>query len=80
MRLFLILSLALSIAYAKDAAEFNKALLQEVQKDVRNDNDFNFKKDKRPIRGPASVSSEIEMEQPKSKVQTKDRQIGGDKW
>ena len=80
MRLFLILFMVMSMAYAKDASEFNKALLLEVQKDVRNDNDFNLKVDKRPIRGPASVDREFEIERPKTKVQEKDRQIGGDRW
>jgi hypothetical protein len=77
--LFLLLVICFS-ALAQESREFNQVLIKEVQKDIQSGNDFNFKKDKRPMRGPASISPTIEVEMPKTKVETKDKQLGADKW
>lgn len=65
---------------AKDVKDFNQALIQDVQEDIKSENDFDFKSDKAPMRGPASVGGELEIEEPKTKVESKDRQLGADKW
>jgi hypothetical protein len=65
---------------AKDVKDFNQALIQDVQEDIRSENDFDLKSDKTPMRGPASVGGELKIEKPKTKVESKDRQLGADKW
>lgn len=65
---------------AKDVKDFNKALIEDVKEDLNTENDFNLKSDKAPMRGPASVGGELEIEEPKTKVETKDRQLGTNKW
>lgn len=82
MKLLFIFFLVASSAQvlAKDVKDFNKALIQDVQKDINSQNDFDLKSDKAPMRGPASVGGELEIEKPKTKVESKDRQLGADKW
>jgi hypothetical protein len=82
MKLFIIFAIMAltSQVQAKDVKDFNKELIQDVQNDFNNHNDFNLKANKAPMRGPASVGGELEIEEPKSKVQIKDKQIGPNKW
>lgn len=82
MKTFIIaLVLFSSLAFAKEMKNFNKDLFQNVQKDIQNDNDDQFKK--RTVgRGPASVDSEPEgkyIEQEK-KIDKNVRQLGTQKW
>lgn len=69
-------------AFAKsEVKNFNDVLIQNVQSDIQNDNDQQFRK--RSVgRGPASVESEPEgryIEQEK-KIDKNVRQIGNQKW
>lgn len=82
--LMMVLVLGTSVAFAKhDVTGFNKALMDDVQKDLKTDNDQNLKSDNSPMRGPASVETEADEEvviQEDSKTDKKDRQIGANKW
>jgi hypothetical protein len=80
MKLLLALFVLANSALAQDAREFHKSLLEDVQKEVSGENDFNLKADKAPLRAPASVTPEIEVDEPETKVEKKDRQLGGQKW
>jgi fructose-bisphosphate aldolase class 1 len=62
-------------AWAKTAADFNKALNDDVQKDIKKDED-KFKK-----REPASVETAHENEiQDTPKIDKNLRQIGPNRW
>jgi hypothetical protein len=80
---FVLLTLSLT-AFAKEVKDFNKELIQNVQKDIRNDNIHSFEKGSLR-RGPASVVEEdgqpvdkIEEVQKFDKMNV--RQIGPNKW
>lgn len=83
LTLMMVLVLGTSVALAKnDVNEFNKALMDDVQHDLKTDNDQNLKSDNSPMRGPASVETEPEETVIKedSKTDKKDRQFGANKW
>lgn len=70
-----------STAWSKEMKTFNSDLLKNVQKDIQNENDDQFRK-KSVSRGPASVESEPEgkhIEQEK-KIDKTVRQIGNQSW
>ncbi|MBA2406195.1 MAG: hypothetical protein H0V66_15575 [Bdellovibrionales bacterium] len=81
--LMMILVLASFAATAKNVKDFNKTLIQDVQKDLNTDNDQTLKKNNAPMRGPASVNeAEVTDQtiQEDSKINKKDRQLGNSKW
>ena len=83
MKSFICLCLLISpTVWSKSQVKnFNDVLIQDVQKDIRNDNDTQFRK-KEITRGPASVESEPEgkyIEQEK-KIDKNVRQLGTQKW
>ena len=67
-------------AFAKEVRDFNKVLIQNVQKDIRNNNDEQFKA--KPVsRGPASVEANENTIQEDKKIDKMNiRQIGPNKW
>lgn len=71
--------IATTSAFAKeDVKQFNKVLLEDVQKDVKAENDFALKK--APMRGPASVEAVEPIAEENSKLEKKERQFGTSKW
>lgn len=70
--------LASSAAWARKDVDFNKVLLNDVQKDIKKDDEF-YKK--RASRGPASVEVESDRNiQETPKIDKNIRQIGPNKW
>lgn len=69
----------------KSVRDFNKALIEDVQKDIKQENDYDLKTKESITRSPASVgpvveesrSEEIEEE---SKIDKSFRQIGSKNW
>lgn len=77
--LVFILAMA-SNAYAKEVKDFNKVLIQNMQKDINNQNDYQFKT--QAGRAPASVP-EAEVDRPikeDNKIDKNVRQIGPRDW
>ena len=71
-------------SFAKSVKEFNKALIEDVKKDIQQENDLDLKTKESISRSPASVedarddrSEEIEEE---SKIEKNFRQIGSKNW
>jgi hypothetical protein len=71
-------------SFAKSVKEFNKALIEDVKKDIQQENDLDLKTKESISRSPASVedarddrSEEIEEE---SKIEKNVRQIGSKNW
>lgn len=81
MKFILILSMLVPfLSWGKSAADFNKALLKDVQKEIKKD-DESFKT--RTSRGPASVESEEVRSkdiQEVPKIDKNVRQIGPNNW
>lgn len=71
------LVLVSSVAWSKTTINFNQALQEDVQKEVKDDEKFK----KEASRGPASVETEHEqvIDEP-SKLDKNVRQIGPNKW
>lgn len=68
-----------SVVWAKeDVKQFSKVLLDDVQKDVKAENNFALKK--APMRGPASVEAVEPAVEENSKLEKKERQLGTSKW
>jgi hypothetical protein len=79
----MVMVLGTSVAFAKnDVNEFNKALIEDVKRDLKTDNDQKLKSNNAPMRGPASVETEPEetVITEDSKTDKKDRQFGANKW
>lgn len=81
MKYTIVLTLAITstIAWAEPVRDFNKVLIQDVQKQITKDDD-SFKS-KKSSRAPASVD-DVEvapMEEP-SKIDKNVRQIGPNRW
>ena len=81
MKYTIVLTLAITsaVAWAEPVKNFNKVLIQDVQKQITKDDD-SFKS-KKSSRTPASVS-DVEvapMEEP-SKIDKNVRQIGPNRW
>jgi hypothetical protein len=71
--------------FAKSVREFNKALIEDVQKDIKQDNDYDLKTKESITRSPASVESVVEESRSKeieeeSKIDKSFRQIGSKNW
>jgi len=79
MKLILCLTLLMSFsAYSKTKIDFSQALNEDVEQDIKKD-DEKFKKE--ATRGPASVQPEQEMQiEDTSKIDKNVRQIGPNKW
>lgn len=79
MKLFICLTILVSMnAYSKTKIDFSQALNEDVEKDIKQDDD-KFKKEAN--RGPASVQTEHENPiQDTSKIDKNVRQIGPNKW
>lgn len=79
MKIILCLLLASPLVWAKSTKiNFNEALIQDVEKDIKRD-DEKFKTDIR--RGPASVEVEkLPTVKEESKIDKNVRQIGPDRW
>jgi hypothetical protein len=70
---------------AKEVKDFNKILIQDVQKDISSDNDHALKTKESIRRGPASVEEEqVEADpaalQEENKIDKNFRQIGSKNW
>lgn len=75
----LTLVLMTTTAFAKEEVkQFNKVLMDDVQKDVKAENNFAMKKS--PMRGPASVEAVEPVMEDNSKLEKKERQLGTSKW
>ena len=81
--LFILITLSTQ-SFAKSVKEFNKALIEDVQKDIKKENDLDLKTRESITRSPASVedaqdsrNEEIEEE---SKIDKNVRQIGSKNW
>ena len=78
--LLALLLLASTSLMAKEVKNFNKLLMEDVQKDIKNDNAEDLKTKSTATRGPASVSTEEGPAQDESKIDKNVRQIGANKW
>ena len=75
------LILGLNMAQAKEVRNFNKVLIENVQSDLKTQNDDQFKK--KVGRAPASIESEVNENRIKedNKIDKMNiRQIGSSKW
>ena len=73
-----ILCVMSATTWAKREVDFNKALLNDVEKEIKKDDEY-FKKP--ASRGPASVEVEAERNiQETPKIDKNVRQIGPNKW
>lgn len=82
MKVLLVLLLGFVAAQTRagNVGDLNKALIEDVKKDIATDNDVDLKVQEGPKRGPASVeNAEVEIEQPQPKVD-KLKQLGTPKW
>lgn len=80
---YLIISLFVLSAFsasARDVKDFNKVLIETVQKDINSDNDQALRS--RSFRGPASVVEEVTpVEVEENKFEKRNvRQTGTQKW
>jgi hypothetical protein len=68
--------------FAKDVKDFNKVLMEDVQKDINTDNDQALKARGSRMRGPASVEEyAAPVEQEDNKFEKRNvRQTGSQKW
>jgi len=80
MKLFFILIIITSFVYAKkdEVRDFNKLLLEDVQKDIETDNAEDLKVKEGASRAPASIGSDVQ-EVPETKTD-KLKQLGSSKW
>ncbi len=79
--LFALLALLSTSVMAKEVNNFNKFLMDEVKKDIQNDNAEYMKTKPQATRGPASVTAENEGPvEEQSKIDKTVRQIGANKW
>ncbi len=79
--LFAMLALLSTSVMAKEVNNFNKFLMDEVKKDIQNDNAEDLKLKSQASRGPASVNAENEgPAEVQSKIDKTVRQIGSNKW
>jgi hypothetical protein len=81
----LLLVLGSTQVMAKEVKDFNKILIEDVQKDISTDNDQALKTKESIRRGPASVESEkAEIDpgtvQEENKIDKNFRQIGSKNW
>ena len=68
-------------SFARDVKDFNKVLIEDVQKDISSDNDQALRT--RSFRGPASVVEEASapVQQEDNKFEKRNiRQTGSQKW
>jgi hypothetical protein len=80
MKLFFILIIVTSFVYAKkdEVRDFNKLLLEDVQKDIETDNAEDLKVKEGASRAPASIEP-VSQEVPETKTD-KLKQLGPSKW
>lgn len=64
-------------ALSKDVKDFNKVLIENVQKDIQKNNDEEFKAKQEIKRAPASVDEKVEGPTPKTE---KINQVSLPKW
>ena len=81
---FLSFLLVLShLAFAKDVKDFNKVLIEGVQKEIKTENDQGLRSKQSIGRGPASVKESVVPEKDikeESKLDKNFRQIGSKNW
>lgn len=75
-----LLTLTALAASAKDVRDFNKVLVQDVQKSIQTDNDQDLKSKEAVLRGPASVEEESEQAIEEENKIEKSKQLGTQKW
>lgn len=84
MKFTLICFLALFsvVASARDVKDFNKVLIEDVQKDINTDNDQALRTRGSQMRGPASVEEvSVPAVQEDNKFEKRNvRQTGSQKW
>lgn len=78
--LLALLILSSTAVLAKEVKDFNKVLIENVQKDIQNENVESFKSP--TSRAPASVEVEHENAnvQDEGKIEKNFRQLGAHKW
>lgn len=77
----LILLLSSTSIWARTVNDFNKLLIEDVQKDINSDNDQKLKTKIMPMRAPASVEASTEEAQEKIPFEKRNiRQTGSEKW
>jgi hypothetical protein len=73
-----------ALVMAKEVKDFNKVLMDGVQKDIRTDNDQSLKTKDSVMRRPASIEKEDTRLRPviqeDNKIDKNVRQIGSQKW
>ncbi len=72
-----------TLAIAKDVKDFNKVLIEGVQKEIKTDNDQGLRSKQSIGRGPASIQESVVPEKDikeESKIDKNFRQIGSKNW
>jgi hypothetical protein len=79
MKYLILFCLVSTQAFAGDALlNFNKQLMENFDKDMKTNNDLSVRKNRGPVRGPASVAPEIIEEE--KKIDKTVRQTGHRAW
>lgn len=82
--LTLLFVLASGLAMGKDVKDFNKVLMDDVQKDINSDNDKALKTREAVMRAPASVEEEDSMSVDETKeldkIEKNFKQLGSKNW
>ncbi len=82
--LTLLFVLASGLAMGKDVKDFNKVLMDDVQKDINTDNDQALKTREAVTRAPASVEEEdsVSADETKEldKIEKNFKQLGSKNW
>ena len=68
-----------TMTFAKDVKDFNKVLIEDVQKDIETNNDQTLKTNNSPMRGPASVVEEENVPVIKEDLKINNN-LGNTKW
>jgi len=83
--LTLLFVLASGLAMGKDVKDFNKVLMEDVQKDINTDNDQALKTREAVTRAPASVEEEedsksVDESKELDKIEKNFKQLGSKNW
>jgi hypothetical protein len=68
-----------TMTFAKDVKDFNKVLIEDVQKAIETNNDQTLKTNNSPMRGPASVVEEENVPVIKEDLKINNN-LGNTKW
>lgn len=79
MKLMCLMLILSSSTFANEMKDFNQALFDKVNKDIKDDNVEEFKSRKEVTRGPASLAPSGK-EEPENKIDKTVKQLGHSKW